>query len=159
MAASHEPSGDLRHRQALAEAPEKPVTALDLGMFLVQRFNSPAEAKQLLARAEKGQLSELERVYVPYLRGVIAFRERDYATMDKNIRAALAEFEKRAAKKFYIFEGSLLTCKGYLAVASAALGRKDQARRYFAQSKEYLRLIELNGLLTEYENLSRTHGF
>jgi tetratricopeptide (TPR) repeat protein len=146
------------YRQALAEAPDKPVVALDLGMFLVQRLNSPTEAKQLLVQAEKGQLSELERVYVPYLRGVIAFRERDYARMDTHIREALAEFEKRAAKKFYIFESALLTCKGYFAVASAALGRKDQAKRYFAQSKEYLRLIELNDLLAAYENLARIEG-
>ena len=143
-------------RLALEQATDKSMACLDLGMLLVRRFNCPAEARQLLAQVENAQLSELERVYVPYLRGVIAFRENDFAAMDNNIREALAGFEKRASIRFNIFEGSLLTCKGYLAVSSAALGRKDEGRRYFAESKAYLTLIELNDLVAQYQALAGT---
>jgi hypothetical protein len=141
------------YRQALEEEPDKPTVCIDTGTFLVQRFNFPGEAKQLLARAEKAQLSELEQIYVPYLRGIIAFREKDHAAMDKNMREALAEFERRAAKQLHIFEGAVLLCKGYLAVSSAALGRKDEARKYFAKAEKYLRVIGLDDVLKEYEVL------
>jgi hypothetical protein len=138
------------YRVALTEAPDKSTVCLDLGMLLVQRFNLPGEARQFLAQAETAQLSELARVYLPYLRGAIAFREKDFATVDKNIREALAGFEKQAANKYYIFEASILTCKGYLAVSSAALGRSDQARRYFAESEPYLTVIGLDALVAQY---------
>ena len=141
------------YRLALDKAVDKSIVCLDLGMYLVQRYNCPDEAKKLLAQAEACQLSELALVHVPYLRGAIAFRERDYAAMDQNMREALAGFEKRAAVRFYIFEASLLTCKGYLAVSGAALGRKDEARRYFAQAKDYLALIGLDDLVAQYETI------
>lgn len=138
---------------ALSEEPNKPVICLDAGKLMVQRFNYPAKAKELIMRAMKEQLSELERVHVPFLQSMIAFREKDYRAMDQNMREALSGFEQRAFRKLYIFEPSLLMCKGYLAVSSAALGRKDQARKYFAESEKYLRVIELNDVLTEYEAL------
>lgn len=139
------------YRAALEEAPDKPTVCLDCGLYLVKRFNQPAEAKQLLARVEKCQLSELEETHVPLVRGIIAFREKNYEVMDKNMRQALAKYEQRAVNKLHIFEPGLLTCKGYLAVSSAALGRKDEARRHFAQAEKYLRLNELNDVLNEYE--------
>lgn len=141
------------YRLALNEATDKSTVCLDMGMYLVQRFNRPQEARELLAQAEKMQLSELARVYVGYLRGVIAFRERDYPTMDKCLQETLASFEKRATAKFYIYEGSILTCQGYLAVSSAALGRTSEARKYFAQSVKYLKLRDFNDVVAEYERL------
>lgn len=146
------------HRLAFEEATDKSLAGLSLGMFLVQRFNCPQEARLLLAQAETAQLSELERIYVPYLRGVIAYREKDFAAMDKNIREAFAAFEKKASTQFYIFEASLLTCKGYLAVSSAALGRKAEARRYYEQSKQYITLIEFNDLVAEYQTFAGRNG-
>ena len=139
------------YRAALEEAPDKPTVCLDAAMFLVSRFNHYAEAKELLARAENSQLSELERTHVPFVRGIIAFRQRNYEGMDKNLREALARFERHAVNKFHIFEPALLTCKGYLAVSCAALVRKQEARRCFAQSAKYMRLIDMNHVLAEYE--------
>jgi len=141
------------YRLALEAAADKSTVCLDLGTFLVQRFNRPEEARQLLAQAETAQLSELARVHVLSLRGIIAFRDKDFAAMNQHLRAALAGFEKHAAARPYIFEPSLLTCKGYLAVSCAALGRLDEARRYFAESKDYLAIIDFNELITEYLTL------
>jgi tetratricopeptide (TPR) repeat protein len=140
------------YRAALEAAVDKSIVCLDMGALLVQRFNQPEEAKQLLAQAQKMQLSELARIHVPMLRGAIAFREGDFRTMDKGMREALAGFEERAVpKKAYLFEGSILMCKGYLAVSSAALGKKDEARRFFAEAGEYLKVIELTDLVRQYE--------
>jgi glutathione S-transferase len=124
-----------------------------MGVYLVQRFNCPDEARQLLATAESSQLPELARCYLPYLRGAIALRENDFAAVDTNLREALARFEKHAANKFYIFEPSLLICKGYLAISCAALGKKDEARKHFAESGKYLSTICLDGLVKQYDTL------
>lgn len=141
------------YRQALEAAADKSSVCLDLGVYLVQRFNCPDEARQLLAAAEASQLPELARCYLPYLRGSIALRENDFAAVDLNLREALARFEKHAANKFYIFEPSLLICKGYLAISCAALGKKDEARKYFAESGKYLSTICLDGMVKQYETL------
>lgn len=98
------------------------------------------------------QLSELARTYLFFLRGLIAFRDKDFSAMDKCIGEALADFENRPRAKLYIYEGSILHCKGYLAVSSAALGRKNDARKYFVQAKKYLELNDLRDVIREYED-------
>src|SRR5262249_39463627 len=47
------------YRSALEIEGSKHTVCIDLANYLVQRFNQPAEARQLLARAEQAQLSEL----------------------------------------------------------------------------------------------------
>lgn len=139
------------YRRSLETAVDKAIPGIDLAMFLVQRFNRVEEAKKLLAEAEAMQLSETARIHVPQLRGAIAFREKDFAAVDKNMREALAAFVDRPGKKLYIYEASILLSKGYLAVSSAALGRKDEARQFFAESGKYLKTIDLMDLVREYE--------
>jgi tetratricopeptide (TPR) repeat protein len=141
------------HRLALGEASDKSVVWIDLGVLLVQRFDCPDEARQLLAQAEAAQLSEQARNWLPYLRGAIAFRENDFAAADKLMRQALAGFEKAPPNKHYIFEPVILISKGYLAISSAALGQRDRARKYHAESAEYLAAIGLDELLERYHGL------
>lgn len=139
------------YRLALEESTDKTVVCLDMGILLAERLNRPNEAKALLAQAENLQLSEREREYVPFLRGMIAYRERDFVAMDKNIREFFSRFEKKPSSKAHIYEASLLKCKGYLAVSSAAMGRKDEARKYYEQSKQYVALLGLNDLTADYQ--------
>lgn len=141
------------YHQAMEAAIDKSTVCIDLGNYLVRRFNRPAEARQLLARAEAMQLTELARVHLDMLRGTIAFRERDFAAMDKYMRVTLASLEKHAVPRPYVFEGSILTIKGYLAVSSAALGDKAAARSCFAQAEKLLAITGLDDLLSEYRVL------
>lgn len=139
------------YQLALEASTDKSAVCLGMGMLLAERLNRPHEAKVLLGQAENLQLSELQRVPVPFLRGIIAYREKDFVAMDKNIGETFSAFEKRPSSQAYIYEGSLLRCKGYLAVSSAAMGRKDEARRYYEQSKQYLALAGLNDLTADYQ--------
>jgi tetratricopeptide (TPR) repeat protein len=138
------------YRLALQEAPDNSIVLLDLGTFLVTRFNSPEDARRLLAKAEASQLSEHEKCHVPRLLGGIAYQEKDFAAVDKNIREALAGFERHPKKKYYIYEPSILICKGYLAVSCAALGDKAAAKAYFAQSEKYLEAVCLDDIIAKY---------
>lgn len=140
------------YRAAVDQATDKALFLIDVGMYLVSRFNRPQEARQLLAQAEKMQLSESAITHLSLVRGMIAFREKDLVAVDKHMREALANLEKRPRNKRYIYERSILICKSYLAVSSAALGRKSEGRKYFAQTKKYLELIKQKDVIQEYEN-------
>ena len=138
------------YRLALDEATDKSVVWIDMGIFLVERLHQAEEAKQLLAQAEAAQLSELARNYLPNLRGKIAWREKDYAGAERNLREALAGYEKHPPNKYYIFEPAILICKGYLAASCAAQGKKEEARNFFAAAGEYLSVVCLDELVTQY---------
>jgi len=141
------------YRLGIEEANDKSIVWIDTGAYLVQQFNCPVEARQLLAQAEASQLSELARGHLPLLRGAIAFREQDFVAVDRHMREALAGFEKHPPSQFYIYEPHMLICKGYLAVSSAALGKKNEARSYFDQSGKYLSVVCLDDLLKQYHAL------
>jgi len=143
------------YRLALDEATDKSIVLIDMSGFLVERFNRPDEAKQFLAQTEGLQLSELARTFLPKVRGLIAWREKDFAAMDKHLREALAGYEKQPPNKYYIFEPTILGCKGYLAVSSAALGKKDEARAYYDVAGEYLSTVCLDEPVTEYRALMK----
>jgi tetratricopeptide (TPR) repeat protein len=137
------------YRTAFEAATDKSIICIDLAMYLVNRFNCPQEARQLLAQAETMQLPENAIPHLALLRGVIAYREKNFSEMDKYVLEALADFEKHPRAKLYLYEGSILNCKGYLAVSSAALGRKSEARKYFARTEKYLELKNQNDLISE----------
>lgn len=140
------------YRAALETATDKSIFCLDVAMYLVARFNRPQEARQLLLQAEKMQLPENAIPHLALLRGAITYRERNFSEMDRCVREALANFEKHPRAKLYLYEGSILNCKGYLAVSSAALGRKSEARKYFAQVEKYLELKDRKDLIGEYKD-------
>lgn len=140
------------YRAALETATDKSIFCLDVAMYLVARFNRPQEARQLLLQAEKMQLPENAIPHLALLRGAIAYREKNFSEMDRYVREALADFEKHPRAKLYLYEGSILNCKGYLAVSSAALGRKSKARKYFAQVEKYLELKDRKDLVGEYKD-------
>lgn len=143
------------YRLALDEATDKSVVWIDMGIYLVERFHRVDEAKQLLAKAETAQLSELARNYLPNLRGKIAYHEKDYAAAEGHMRQTLAGYEKQPPTKHYIFEPAILICKGYLAASCAAQGKKDEARKLFAVSGEYLSVVCLDELVTQYHAFMR----
>ena len=143
------------HR-AMDSATDKSTVCIDLGSYLVRRFNRPDEARRLLAQAETLQLSELARVHLHSLRGAIAFREKDFKAMDKHMHEALAGLERHAVPRPHIFEAPIRTVKGYLAVSSAALGNKSAARSYFAQAEKLLAVTGMDDLLAEYRALMQS---
>ncbi len=144
------------YRLAVDEATDKSVVWIDMGSYLVERFSCPEEARLLLALAEKSQLSDQARLFLPKLRSLIAYREKDFATMERQSREALSGFEKQPPKIQYAFEPGILICKGYLAVSCAAQGKKDEARRYFAESGDYLAAICLDEFISRYHALMGT---
>ena len=93
------------YRTAFEAATDKSIICIDLAMYLVSRFNLPQEAGQLLSQAEKMQLPENAIAHLALLRGVIAWRQKDYSAMDRYLHEALADFEKHPRAKRYLYEG------------------------------------------------------
>ena len=140
-------------RLALAEATDKSTVLIGIATTLVQRFDRPAEAREMLAQAEQCQLSEQALLHLPALRGKIAYREKDYAAADRFFRESVAGYENRPRRKHYLYEGGILTAKSYLAVCNAAMGKKDVAQKYFSEAGPYLKATGADQLLSQYEML------
>src|SRR5438105_12157841 len=71
------------YRRALEHATDKGIVFIDYAASLVQRFNRPVEARELLAKAESSQLPSLAKGHLSALHGVIAFREGNFAEATK----------------------------------------------------------------------------
>src|SRR5260221_1099025 len=139
------------YRQGLEVATEKGTVCIDYGSYLVQRFNRPAEARELLKKAETAQLPDLAKDHLSALRAMIAVRESDFETAHRHMSEALAGFEERGKAKYFIFEPSILLAHGYLALIQAALGNKEAAGAHFAKSEKYLATLRMDDLIREYK--------
>lgn len=140
------------YRRALEHTTEKGTVCLDFGAYLVQRFNRPAEARKFLEIAEASALPDLAANHVLALRGLIAYREGNFAAANQSMSEALTGFEQRSQGRRYIFEPSILLAQGCLAAINAALGNKEAARAYFAKSEKYLATIRMDEWIREYRS-------
>jgi tetratricopeptide (TPR) repeat protein len=142
------------HRMSIQEAPEKGIPMIDTAAFLVQRFNCPGEAKQLMQQAEATQLPEMARPHIHLVHGVIAFRERDFQRARNHLHHGLSAIIASMGNREFIFEPAILLAQGYLAVVEAKLGNKQVAARYHAAAAKYLEVIGMVELLQEYNDLT-----
>jgi hypothetical protein len=131
-------------------ATEKGIVCIDYGAYLVQRFNRPAEARELLAVAESTPLPDLAANHLSALRGGICVREGDFAAAKTHFEKALAGLEKQPKARYFAFEPSILLAHGYLALVNAALGEKPAAQAHFAKSEQYLATIRMDELIESY---------
>ncbi len=138
------------YRQALEQPGDKSVVYIDYAALLVQRFNQPAEARELLEKAEATPLPEQSKSHVSAIRGVIAYREGNFVEADQLLSEALTKWRQVPSHRTYIYEPSVLLAEGQLAAINAALGRKDKARAYFSKAGKYLEVIRMDDLLSDY---------
>src|SRR5512147_1868272 len=75
--------------QATAEKPDSSAVWIDLAYGLARSLNRPAEARQALARAEQLELTGIARNYLPFLRGIICWREGNFIEAKKQLELAI----------------------------------------------------------------------
>lgn len=66
-------------QQAAAAKSDNSWLWIDVAHGLVWRFNRPAEAREILSKADPNELTCLAKAYLPYVRGIICWREQDLA--------------------------------------------------------------------------------
>ncbi len=132
---SHEQALDIR-RQVAIEKPDNSAVWIDLAYSCVRHLNRPAEAREFLAKAEALEITGFGKAYLPFLRGIICWRE---ARMSE----AIGEFEKAIPllqpwTMNPLAEGLILLAKAHLCAAQRALGKHSEADRLYRQTKTFL---------------------
>lgn len=137
-------------RECFVVSGEDPIAGIDLASYLLDPFDSVDDAKSLLAKVETKTLPAIAISAIPRLRGMIAYREKDYRLADRYLRESLAGTLESAKTRYHVFEGSILLLKAKLAIVNAALGNKDEAKSFFEASRDYLAATKRQDLIDAY---------
>jgi tetratricopeptide (TPR) repeat protein len=135
-AKEHEKALECR-RAAAAEKSDTSALWIDLSYGLVRGLNFPAEAREALRRAEELEITALAIPYVSFLRGIICWREGNFAEAREHLEKALPGFKSYEHNP--LVEGLVLLCKSYLCAVCGALGELDLARGYFRETEQFLK--------------------
>jgi tetratricopeptide (TPR) repeat protein len=123
-------------RQAAEEKPESSTVWIDLAYGLVRGLNRPAEAREALARAEALEITGLGKAYLPFLRGMICWREGRTAEAKQDFEQALVSLRPLAHHD--LVQGLLLLTKSHLCAVHRALGNNTEAAKLFRETEKYL---------------------
>jgi hypothetical protein len=111
-------------REAAAIKPDTSMTWIDVAYSSVRKLNHTDEAREALARAEQLEISGLGKKYLPFLRGIIAWREHRPEEARPLLEEALAGFQPIAHNP--LAEGLILSAKAFLCATYVDL--RDYAR-------------------------------
>ena len=127
---------ELRERAA-AVAPENASCWIDAAYSAVRWLNFPERARASLARTEACELNEFGMKYLPFVRGMIHWRERDFETAKKCLEEARENF-KSLLGSTPLVEGLILLSKSYLCAVNRELCNSREADRGFKEVESFL---------------------
>jgi tetratricopeptide (TPR) repeat protein len=139
-------------RKSLEENPT-PVLQLELANQLARYHNDAAGARVALSEGEKATVPETLKPNIKRTHGIIAYLEKDYASSKTELEASIRMME--ATPHVPGRDGNIRVARGYLCCVLANLGVFDEARKQFAQAKEYLIATKENELIAECEKALR----
>jgi tetratricopeptide (TPR) repeat protein len=143
-ARQHEKALELR-RQIAMEKPDSAAVWIDVSYGFVRYLNRPAEAREALAKAETHENTGLGLAYVPFVRGMILWREGKHTEAKEQFEEALAGFQPMAHHE--LVEGLLLLCKSYLCAIHRALGQFDEAKKLWRETGKFMTVNREDELL------------
>jgi len=132
--------------QATVEKPDSSTVWIDLAYGLVRGLNRPAEARQALARAETLEITGIGKNYLPFLRGIICWREGNFVEAKKQLELAITSFKNQQPQND-LLEGLILMSKSHLCAVNGALGHRQEAQTLFRQVEKFLTAHRENELL------------
>lgn len=132
-------------KQVAQEKPDSSAVWIDLAYGHVRGLNQPAEARAALAEAEKREITGLGKAYLPFLRGIICWREKNFTEARSQLEQALAAFEPYLHSD--LAEGLVLLSKSYLCAAQRGLGNSAEADKLLPQVEKFLTAQRENELL------------
>lgn len=140
-------------RQSFVASNEDSIACIDLASYLLDPFEFVEEAKVLLSKVEGKTLAAIVIPAVTRLRGMIAYREKDFVSADRLFRESLAGVLQNAKNRYHVFESSILLLNAKLAIINAALGNRVEAQRFFKGACAYLVATKRQDLISAY------HGY
>jgi tetratricopeptide (TPR) repeat protein len=123
-------------REAAAAKPDTSMVWIDLAYGCVRRLNRTAEAREALARAEQLEISGLGKTYLPFLRGIIAWREHRPEEARPLLEQAVAGFQPLAHNP--LAEGLILSSKAFLCATYASLGDTAKSTALLGEVEPFL---------------------
>lgn len=132
-------------REAAAAKPDTSLTWIDVAYSSVRRLNYPAEAREALARAEQLEISGLGKKYIPFLRGIIAWREHHPEEALPLLEQAVTGFEPLAHNP--LAEGLVLSSKAFLCATYVDLGDTAKAQALLLEVEPFLKAHREDELL------------
>jgi tetratricopeptide (TPR) repeat protein len=123
--------------QAAAEKPDSSAVWIDLAYGLARSLNRPAEARQALARAEQLEITGIGKNYLPFLRGIIFWREGNFHEAKIQCELAITRFQNQQPQN-ELLEGLVLLSKAYLCPVKGALGDRTGAQGLFREVETFL---------------------
>ena len=132
---SYEKALEIR-KQAAAEKPDHSAVWIDLAYGSVRGLNRPAEAREYLAKAEALEISGLGKAYLPFVRGIICWREGKMAEAKQHLERALTSFQPWTHNE--LAEGLILLTKSYLCAVAGSLGNSSEAKALYRETEKFL---------------------
>lgn len=135
-AKSYEQGLEIR-RQASVEKTDNSSVWIDLAYSCVRHLNRPVEAREYLAKAEALEIPGIGKAYLPFLRGMIFWREGKMSEGVEQLEKAVASLKPWARNPQS--EGLVLLSKAYLCACYRAQGNRAKADKLFRQTESFLR--------------------
>jgi tetratricopeptide (TPR) repeat protein len=121
---------------AVEEKTDSSALFIDLAYGSVRGLNRPAEAREFLAKAEKLEITGVGKAYLPFVRGIICWRERRMEEAKGLFEKAIKGFEPWMHNA--LTEGLILLSQSYLCAVHGALGNVREAKALFGRTEKFL---------------------
>lgn len=141
-------------RQAAAQKTESAMVWTDVAYSSVRYLNHLAEAREALALAERLESSDLGKAYLPFVRGMILWREHKPAEAREQLQKALVAIQPYAHNP--LTEGTILSMKAFLCGAFVDLGETAKAQALLQEVEPFLTAHRENELLAACKGRSVT---
>jgi tetratricopeptide (TPR) repeat protein len=136
----------IEYKQKAVEQKPIPANWIDLTNYFLRFKKDTGKAREALAQAEKGILTETEKPYLTRCHGILAYLEKNYAVARQELETGLHIVEQRHQP---FKNGYVNVAKGYLCCVLAKQGDLAAAKKYFTEAKEYLIATEETDLIQE----------
>jgi tetratricopeptide (TPR) repeat protein len=133
-------------RKAIQEKPT-PTLYLDYANRLLRYKKDTIKAREALSEVEKSTMIDIAKPYYLLCKGILAYIEGDYSFSKTQLIESLKIAENDRNKPFR--DGFISVINSYLCCVLAKQGDLTEARKCFAQAREYLIATEETELLEE----------
>lgn len=152
---AHEQALNIR-RQVAIEKPDNSSVWIDLAYSCVRHLNRPGEAREFLAKAEALEITGLGKAYLPFLCGIIFWREGKMSEAIKQFEKALPLLKPWTTNP--LAEGLILLSKSHLCACHRAQDNRAKADKLYREVKKFLQANKEDELISACKGAKVTNS-
>ncbi|MCE5339930.1 MAG: hypothetical protein LLF92_02205 [Planctomycetaceae bacterium] len=135
--------------QSLSEK-QTPTIYIDLIDRLLRRKSDAVKVREIIGQIDESSMMDVMKPFYIRCRGILAYLEGDYNLANDELHKSLITFEK--IQNSPLIEGETNITKAYYCCVLAKSGNLTEAKKYFAQAKNYLIAAGESNLMNECVN-------